>query len=145
MSVCDVCGCVYKWEMFFHNHLRDVHGIHTAQSSRKRLKEKSIKFLDEYRKNICSKPTLDEIEELSDFLNLKKESVYWWFVNRNKKQKAKHHTKSVSVKLDVGRERRDDRVPPGFIKGGKRQEKKTKRNQCDSNKRTECETRKNGD
>jgi len=124
MSVCQVCGCVYHWQMFFHNHLRDVHGIATARNKQRRLKKKAIKFLTDYCKDISSKPTLDEIEELANVLGVKKESVYWWFVNYNKNIKARARKLSVSVKQDVKRKRRVGRIPPGTVKGSKRGGKK---------------------
>lgn len=99
-NLCEVCGCVYHWEMFFHNHLRDVHGIPTKSRKRKRtsLGKKNISLLEGYYGKVCVRPTLDEIENVAKFLDVKKESVYWWFVNRNKQKR-----RSVKSKLSLKR------------------------------------------
>ena len=52
----------------------------------------------------------------------KKETVYWWFVNRNK-QNRKARKAKLSSKQHVDGEGRVDRVSPGALEGGKRSEK----------------------
>ena len=85
---CQVCGCVYGWEMFFHNHLRDVHGIATKRKTKRmKLSKQNVDCLEGYFNHTCQHPSLEEIELLAKLTDLKKETVYWWFVNRNKKQK----------------------------------------------------------
>ena len=102
---CEVCGCVYQWEMFFHNHIRTVHGISIKRSKRTYLGERNITFLENYFCNICEKPSLGEIENLAGVMEVKKETIYWWFVNRNKRQRKSIKRKSMldksSLKQDV--------------------------------------------
>lgn len=120
--LCEVCGCAYHWEMFFHNHLRDVHGIPTKRSKRLVLSQTNIALLKSYYRNICKTPTLEEIENVAKFLDIKKEAVYWWFVNRNK-QKRKSSKSKVSSKQHVDGQGRIARVSPGAPQRGKRSQK----------------------
>ena len=120
--LCEVCGCVYHWEMFFHNHLRDVHGIPTKKSKRTSLGKTNVALLESYYHNVSKRPSLEEIENVSEFLDIKKETVYWWFVNRNK-QNWKACKAKLSSKQHVDGEGRIDRVSPGALEGGKRSEK----------------------
>ena len=85
--LCEVCGCVYQWEMFFHNHLRTVHGISTKRSKRMKLGKKNTAYLESYYHCVCCRLSLDEIEGVSQILKMKKETIYWWFVNRNKRDR----------------------------------------------------------
>ena len=117
--MCDVCGCVYHWEMFFHNHLRDVHGIPTKKSKRTSLGKTNRALLESYYYNVCKRPTLEEIENVANFLEIKKETVYWWFVNRNKRKQKAPKT-GFRKKQDVNGKGRVDRVSPGTLKSGKR-------------------------
>ena len=66
-NTCDVCGCVYHWEMFFHNHLRDVHSIPTKKSKRTSLGKMNKVFLQTYYRHIGKRPTLEEIENVAKF------------------------------------------------------------------------------
>ena len=86
---CEKCGAEYEWEMFFHNHLRSKHGVKCSSTSRPRLDSKYRDFLDSYY-NIKPRPNLDHIKELAVFLDVKKETVYWWFFNRQQFEKRKH-------------------------------------------------------
>ena len=64
-NMCDVCGCVYHWEMFFHNHLRDVHDIPMRKSKRTSLGKTNRALLESYYYNVCKRPTLEEIEHVA--------------------------------------------------------------------------------
>ena len=122
--LCDVCGCVYQWEMFFHNHIRTVHGISTKRSKRTSLGEKNIAILENYFCNICEKPSLDEIENVAGVMEVKKESIYWWFVNRNKRKRKSIKCKSIldksSLKQDVHIKGPANRVSSGTLERGER-------------------------
>ena len=98
--------------MFFHNHLRDVHGIPTKKSKRTSLGTMNKALLETYYHNISKRPTLEEIENVAEFLDIKKETAYWWFVNRNKQKRKAPKTK-LSSKPHVDGEGRVDRVSPG--------------------------------
>ena len=129
---CEVCGCIYKWEMFFHNHLRDVHGISVGRqkSKKKRLGKENVQFLENYFVDVCNRPCLEEIETLSEFLGIKKETTYWWFVNRIKREKAKSRSPPLTSRKDVGEKGCVDRSAPGVVKGGKGpKEKRVRREQ----------------
>ena len=84
--LCEICGLQYEWEMFFNNHMRNVHSIKKKCKERILLNKKAKDFLDGYYTNICEEPSLDEIKELAKFLDVKKECVYWWFFNRRRKR-----------------------------------------------------------
>lgn len=130
--LCEVCGCIYKWEMFFHNHLRDVHGIPVGRQKRKkqRLRIENLLFLEKYFVDVCNRPCLEEIETLSEFLGIKKETAYWWFVNRIKKEKAKSRSPSITLRKDVVEKGRVDRTAPRVVKRGKgTKEKRVRREQ----------------
>ena len=87
---CQVCGRVYGWEMFFHQHLRDVHDISAKGKAKPmRMNKQNMDLLEGYFNHTCQHPSLEQIELLVKLMDLKKETVYWWFVNRNKKQKQK--------------------------------------------------------
>ena len=98
MSTCEECGFTYEWKMFFNNHMRTVHGVrmNTHKVNRKRQKRISNdarEKLESYYHQVCTHPTLDEIKELLDVLrsgkeplDLEKESVYWWFINKRKRR-----------------------------------------------------------
>ena len=111
-NTCDICGCVYHWEMFFHNHLRDVHGIPTKRSKRSFLLKTNKALLESYYHNVCNRPTLEEIENVAYFLDIKKETVYWWFVNQNKRKWKTPKTK-LRKKQDVAGKECIDRVSHG--------------------------------
>ena len=88
------------------------------------MDKKSVAFLEGYYTGVCDRPTLDEIQNLGKFLGIRKESIYWWFVNRNKRQKTKTQAESSSVKQDVKHKGRIDRVPLGVVEGRKKQVEK---------------------
>ena len=54
-----------------------------------RMHPRSSAFLDGYYCCTCDYPSLEEMKELAKFIGVKKETVYWWFVNRRKKDKKK--------------------------------------------------------
>ena len=85
MFLCDLCGCAYEWEMFFNNHRRSVHHLKVTKKPRELLDSEQTDFLKLYFRQKCSKPTLDRIKHLAAFLDVKKETVYWWFFNENRK------------------------------------------------------------
>ena len=132
--LCEVCGCMYHWEMFFHNHLRDVHGIPTKKSKRTSLGTMNKALLETYYHNVSKRPTLEEIENVAEFLDIKKETAYWWFVNRNKQKRKARKTK-LSSKRHVDGEGRVDRVSPGALERGKRSEKERNWGKCQLNQR----------
>ena len=142
-NTCDVCGCVYHWEMFFHNHLRDVHSIPTKKSKRTSLGKTNKAFLQTYYRDISKRPTLEEIENVANFLDIKKENVYWWFVNRNK-QNRKAHKAKLSSKRHVDRKGRIDRVSPGALERGKRSKKERNWRKCWLNQRPNVQIRQIG-
>ena len=84
---CETCGYVYEWGMFFNNHMRTVHGVKVNSSQRSGLPADIKRFLKYYYYHICENPTLEEIKELSDDLEVKKEKIYWWFFNQRRKNK----------------------------------------------------------
>ena len=118
-NMCDICGCVYHWEMFFHNHLRDVHGIPTKRSKRSFLLKTNKALLESYYHNVWYRPTLEEIENVAYFLDIKKETVYWWFVNQNKRKWKAPKTK-LRKKQDVAGKGCIDRVSHGTLESRKR-------------------------
>ena len=121
--LCIDCGCSYEWENFFNNHRRTVHGIPTKRGKRTYFSERCVDFLDSYYTAVCDRPTLEEITGLAHFLDIKKEAVYFWFVNRRQKDKrlkASSGFRAVSLTQDVKDKRRVDRLPPGTLEGGKR-------------------------
>ena len=75
-------------ENVFHNHLRDVHGIPNKKSKRTSLGTMNKALLETYNHNVSKRLTLEEIENVSEFLDIKQETANWWFVNRNKQTKA---------------------------------------------------------
>ena len=83
MGTCQECGYTYEWKMFYNNHMRSVHGVKTTHL-RKRLKNDVKTCLEEYYYRVCDRPTLNEIKYLAEELDVEKEAVYWWFVNRRK-------------------------------------------------------------
>ena len=138
--LCEVCGCVYRWEMFFHNHLRDVHGIPTKKSKRKSLGMTNKALLETYYHNVSKRPTLEEIEYVAEFLDIKKGTAYWWFVNRNKQKRKARKTK-LSSKRHVDGEGRVDRVSPGALERGKGSEKERDWGKCQLNQRPDVQIR----
>ena len=99
--LCEKCGYVYDWEMFFNNHMRIVHGVKVSNSRQGALPLHIKTFLNYYYYHICEKPSLEEIKELSEDLEVKKEQIYWWFFNQRRKrfkdgEKAKRHEGKVS-------------------------------------------------
>ena len=91
MFLCEVCGAMYEWEMFFNNHRRSVHQLKVVDRPRSILTYEQRTFLKSYFTEVCTNPTLDEIKHMAYFLNIRKESVYWWFFNQNKKAKREKH------------------------------------------------------
>ena len=86
--------------------------------------------MENYFVGVCNRPCLEEIETLSKFLEIKKETVYWWFVNRIKKEKAMSRSPSSTSRKVVGEKGRVDRTAPGVVKGGKgTKEKRVRREQ----------------
>ena len=65
-----------------------------------------------------------KIENLAGVKEVKKESIYWWFVNRNKRQRKSIKRKSMldksSLKQDVDVKGCVDWVSPGTLERGKR-------------------------
>ena len=138
--LCDKCGHVYEWEMFFNNHMRAAHQVKVNTSQRGVLADDIKKFLEYYFHHICANPTLDEIRELSEDLEVKKEQIYWWFVNYRKRNK-KHMQKCKVIRKNrspikrvlggkptsqdgvIGREGRDASVPLAASKRRKREKK----------------------
>ena len=94
MFACDLCGCVYEWEMFFNNHRRSVHHLKVTKKPRSLLKLEQTDFLKLYFNQKCKRPSLDRIKHLAAFLDLKKETVYWWFFNQNQKLKKSNGNES---------------------------------------------------
>ena len=75
--------------MFFNNHMRSVHHVKVTKKPSSLFKLQQRDFLKLYFKEVCKRPTLDTIKHLANFLGVKKESVYWWFFNQNKKFRKK--------------------------------------------------------
>ena len=138
--LCDKCGYVYEWEMFFNNHMRAVHQVKVNTIQRDALPKDITKFLEYYFHHICANPTLDEIRELSEDLEVKKEQIYWWFVNYRKRDK-KHMQKCKVIRKNrspikrvvgektasqdgvIGREGHDASVPLAASERRKREKK----------------------
>ena len=59
---------------FFHNHLRDVHGI-PMKIWREPLWVRWM--LETYYYNACKRPTLEEVEIVAKFLDIKNKTLYW--------------------------------------------------------------------
>ena len=98
MFLCEVCGAVYEWEMYFNNHIRSVHQLKVFNRPRASLTSEQKTFLNAYFIDVCRNPTLDQVKHLASFLDIKKESVYWWFFNQNKKAKREKHGRKTSDK-----------------------------------------------
>ena len=132
--LCNDCGCRYEWKFFFNNHRRTVHGIPTKREKRTYFSDRYVDFLDSYYTAVCDRPSLDEIRGLAHFLDIKKEAVYFWFVNRRQKEKrlkANSGLRAVSLKQDVDDKRRIDRLSPGTLEGGKRAKEERHWWQCE--------------
>jgi hypothetical protein len=102
--------------------MRTRHNVKCERKSVTRLSKRSKTFLEDYFECICNQPSLQEIEELAKFINVKKEIVYWWFTNKRRKQKAYKQVKKenpVSLKQDVDGEGSHDRVLDGLDQGRK--------------------------
>ena len=100
-----------------------MHGIPTKREKRTYFSDRYVDFLDSYYTAVCDRPSLDEIRGLAHFLDIKKEAVYFWFVNRRQKEKhlkANSGLRAVSLKQDVDDKRRIDGLSPGTLEGGKR-------------------------
>ena len=67
--------------------MRTVHKLMVDKGSESNLKEKHRNFLKIYFQTICDRPNLEEIKNVAQFLDVEKESVYWWFFNQRCKQK----------------------------------------------------------
>ena len=123
---CPLCDCTYDWEMFYNNHLRTRHNIKCERKCKTRLSKKSKTLLEDYFECVCNQPSLQVIEELAKFIDVKKEMVYWWFTNKRRKQKGYKRVKKenpVSCKQDVVGEGSHDRVLDGLDQGRKRKKK----------------------
>ena len=121
--------------MFYNNHMRTVHSIKLKRKSPSRLCKSHTDFLDGYFCGVCDRPSLDEIEEISKSIDVKKEAVYWWFHNKRKKfnqnplyKDVKVQTE-VSLEQDVDGERSHDRISPRSDQGV---EGKNKRNRIET-------------
>ena len=128
--LCNDCGCIYEWENFFNNHRRTVHGIPTKRGKKTHFSSHYVDFLDSYYTAMCDRPTLDEIEGLAQFLDIKKEAVYFWFVNRRQKEKrlkARSCRPAASLYQNVHNDRHVNRLPPGNLKGRKTAKEKRNR------------------
>ena len=94
---CQVCGCVYGWEMFFHNHLRDVHGIATKwKAKRMKLSKQNVDFLEGYFNHTCQHPSLEEIELLAKLTDLKKRDGVLVVCKSKQEAKAKKNVGKYS-------------------------------------------------
>ena len=107
--------------------MRTVHRVPTKRKLTSRLCKRHIHFLEDYYECICDKPTLNEVEELSKFIDVKKESVYWWFHNKRKssgkkskvisaKYKEVKQEPELSLTQDVVSEGPRDRILDGPLK-----------------------------
>ena len=67
--------------------MRAMHGIKAVKPVRKLLSRAHKDFLEQYYDTVSIQPHLDEIKSLAQSINVKKESVYWWFFNRRKRDK----------------------------------------------------------
>ena len=86
--LCELCGAVYEWKMFFNNHMRTVHGVRVSvERKRCKMEAKTKDFLEGYYSYTCKQPALSGIQELALFLGVKKETVYWWFFNKRQKDR----------------------------------------------------------
>ena len=80
--------------------MRTVHSVKVNSSQRSVLPADIKRFLRYYYYHICENPTLDEIKELSEDLEVKKEKIYWWFFNHRRKNKpGKLETKAKAGKV----------------------------------------------
>ena len=79
-------------------------------------------LLETYYHNVSKRPTLEEIENVAEFLDIKKETTHWWFVNSNI-QKQKVRKTKLSLKRHVDGEGRVEQVSPGALERGKKSEK----------------------
>ena len=123
--------------------MRMVHRVKVNTIQRSVLADDIKNFLEYYFHHICTNPTLDEIRELSEDIEVKKEQIYWWFVNyrkRNKKHKQKCNEirknrspikrvvgkKTTSQDGFIGRGGHDASVPLATSKGRKREKKESR-------------------
>ena len=131
--LCNDCGCTYEWENVFNNHRRTVHGIPAKRGKRTHFSDRYVDFLDSYYTAVCDRPTLERIRGLAHFLGIKKEAVYFWFVNRRQKEKclkASSEFRAISLNQDVDDERRVDRFPRGTLEGRKGAKEERNWGQC---------------
>ena len=108
--LCDKCKFVYEWEMFYNNHMRSVHKVKTSKRARCVMSVDIRNFLKHYYSHICENPTLDEIKVIAEDLGVKKENIYWWFVNY--RRHSKKHTRESG-------EKRKNSSTIKRVKGGK--------------------------
>ena len=69
--------------------MRSVHKVKPGKSPRCGLPVDNRNFLIYYYDHICDNPTLDEIKVIAEDLQVKKETIYWWFVNYRKRSKKR--------------------------------------------------------
>ena len=59
--------------MYFNNHMRSLHKVKAPKPPRSVLAVEIRNFLKYYYNNICENPTLNEIKEIADDFQVKKE------------------------------------------------------------------------
>ena len=83
--VCEFCKCSYEWGMYYNNHMKNRHNSKIEKRKKVPLTDHQKTILLYYFQNISDHPTLSKIKELAESINMKKESVYWWFHNQRYK------------------------------------------------------------
>lgn len=88
--------------MYFNNHMRSLHKVKAPKPPRSVLAVEIRNFLKYYYNNICENPTLNEIKEIADDFQVKKEKIYWWFFGYRRKNKTKSLGKALHQKSRSG-------------------------------------------
>ena len=83
--VCEFCKCTYEWGMYYNNHMKMRHNSKIEKRKKVPLTLEQKTILLYYFKNVSDRPKLSEIKKLAESINMKKESVYWWFHNQRYK------------------------------------------------------------
>ena len=98
-------GCT-TGKCFFHNHLRDVHGIPMKKLKRTSMGIKKRSLLETYYYNVCKRTTLEEVENVTKFFWISKTKLSlggsWIRTNDNVKfPKVSSERNKMSMGRDV--------------------------------------------
>ena len=83
--VCGFCKCTFEWGMYYNNHMRNRHNSRVESFKKIKLTNNQKQFLLNYYEKVSDHPSLGQIKSLAESINIKKETVYWWFHNQRYK------------------------------------------------------------